>query len=139
MNARTALIGALLVVSPLIFLYIYRHDQHSEKNHHSVKDHHSRVDVVLDYLHYDSASVMGQIVRYKKSNKLNLSKKKPHFEYEFMLNNKKYNGLVYESELHRDNHQHLGVNDSIRILYSKSDPFLNIPHIIADDLHQANQ
>ncbi len=133
MKSRIGLIGAFLVISPLFFLYIYKHDQHSDPKHHN------RAHIVMDYLHHDSATAWGQIVKYKQANQLSTTKNKSHFEYEFMLKSKKYRGLVYEAELHHDNHQHLGVNDSIRILYSQSDPFLNIPHIIADDLHQMNQ
>lgn len=127
------IVAATVVFSPFIFLFVYKFQTHPKNEPHD------RVHIVLDYLHYDSASAWGQIVKHKKVGKLSANKNKSHYEYEFMLKSKKYKGLVYETELHRDNHQHLGVNDSIRILYSKSDPFLNIPHIIADDLHKANQ
>lgn len=133
MKLQFKILAFVIVLSPFIFLFVYKHQ--SQPKHKP----HDRVHIVLDYLHYDSASVWGQIVKHKKSNKLIANKNKSHYEYEFLLKNKRYKGLVYETELHRDNHQHLGVSDSIRILYSQSDPFLNIPHIIADDLHLANQ
>jgi len=133
MKLQFKILAFVVVLSPFLFLFVYKH-QSQPKNHP-----HDRVHIVLDYLHYDSASVWGQIVKHKQSNKLVANKNKSHYEYEFVLKSKRYRGLVYETELHRDNHQHLGVSDSIRILYSQSDPFLNIPHIIADDLHRANQ
>ena len=133
MKLKYKIIAFVVVLSPFIFLLVYKHQSQP------INKPHDRVHIVLDYLHYDSASVWGQIVKHKQSTKLISNKNKAHYEYEFMLKSKRYKGLVYETELHRDNHQHLGVNDSIRILYSQSDPFLNIPHIIADDLHLANQ
>jgi len=133
MKLNWRLLAVFVVFSPFVLLFVYKQQKHPKPEPHD------RVHIVLDYLHYDSASVWGQIVKHKKANKLTTSKNKSHYEYEFILKSKKYRGLVYETELHRDNHHHLGVKDSIRILYSQSDPFLNIPHIIADDLHKANQ
>ena len=122
-------IVVLFALSPLVVLYIYHHQQRSKED----KPH--RKHVVIDYLERDSASMWAKVVHHKSIPALVKSKNKSnaHYIYEFKIKNRRYSGKVYEYELHAGNAP-VQINDSIRIVYSKSDPFFNVPHLILDDL-----
>lgn len=126
MLRRLGILGILVACSPLVFLYFYLHRTHSETSHLLRKDIH------FDFLHEDSASYWAKVVKFNK-RRTPTTPSKSHYEYVFQLKNKSYRGVLYQAELEVANAT-VGLNDSIRIVYSKSDPHLNVPHMILNDI-----